>query len=73
MDIELFTGPGCAQCESAKRLLRERALSWREQDVSQPQALAAFRARLPRERALPQVFIDGEHAGGLEDLRLRLR
>ncbi len=34
--------------------------------------LAEFRERLPRVKAIPQVFIDGEHIGGFEDLRLRL-
>ncbi len=72
-DIEVFTGPGCAFCESAKALLRERGLAFRERDVGDPAVLAEFRERLPRVRAIPQIFIDGEHVGGLEDLQLRLR
>lgn len=71
-DIEVFTGPGCQFCESAKALLRERKLAFRERDVSDPAVLAEFRERLPRERAIPQIFIDGEHVGGLEDLKLKL-
>ena len=27
-----------------------------------------FRMRLPRVRSLPQIFVDGEHVGGYEDL-----
>jgi glutaredoxin 3 len=26
--------------------------------------------RLPRARSIPQVFIDGQHVGGYEDLEL---
>ena len=71
-EIEIFAGPGCAHCEAAKALLRARGLSYRERDVSDAAVLAEFRARLPRERSIPQVFIDGEHVGDDEDLRLRL-
>lgn len=72
-DIEIFTGPGCGFCEAAKALLRERKRAFRERDVSDPAVLAEFQARLPRVRAIPQIFADGEHVGGLEDLQLWLR
>jgi glutaredoxin len=60
-DILIYTGPGCAECDQAKSLLR------------QPGVIDEFRERLPRAKALPQIFVEGEHIGGLEDLRLRLR
>ena len=73
MQIELFTGPGCSYCESAKALLRHHALTFTERDVSVPAVLAEFRERLPRVRSIPQIFIDGEHIGGYEDLELKLK
>lgn len=72
MDIEIFTGPGCGHCEAAKALLLDRRLAFVERDISDPRVLSAFRDRLPRVKAIPQVFVDGEHIGGYEDLRLRL-
>jgi len=66
--IEVYTGPGCRYCDRAKRLLDEKGLVYRELDVSEPAALDELRARLPRVRALPQIFIDGEHVGSFEDL-----
>ncbi len=71
-DIEIFTGPGCSYCEAAKALLNERKLAFRERDVSDPAVLAEFQHRLPRVRAIPQIFADGEHLGGVDDLRLWL-
>lgn len=71
-DIEIFTGPGCAYCEAAKAMLKERKLLFRERDVNNSATLAEFRQRLPRVRAIPQIFADGEHIGGVEDLRLWL-
>ncbi len=72
-DIEIFTGPGCTYCEAAKALLNERKLPFRERDVSDPAVLAEFQQRLPRVRAIPQVFADSEHLGGVDDLKLWLQ
>lgn len=71
-EIEIFTGPGCGYCEAAKALLEERAMAFTERDVSDPAVLDEFRERLPRVKSIPQIFIDGEHIGGFEDLQLRL-
>lgn len=71
MRIEVFSGPSCSQCEAAKRLLAQRGLDYIEIDVSTPSGMAQFRERLPRMKAVPQVFVDGEHIGALEDLRVR--
>ncbi len=71
--IEIFTGPECGYCEAAKALLKRRQLAFTERDVSQPDVLAEFQQRLPRVRSIPQIFIDGEHIGGLEDLELKLK
>ena len=69
MEIEIFTGPGCGYCQAAKQLLAEKGLAFVEHDVSDPAALQAFRERLPRVKSIPQIFIDGEHIGGYEDLK----
>jgi len=70
--IEIFTGPGCSYCDAAKALLTRYDLPFTERDVSEPAVLAEFRERLPRTRSIPQIFIDGEHIGGYEDLDLKL-
>lgn len=72
-DIEIYTGPGCSHCEQAKALMKQHQLSYNERDVGDPRVMNEFRERLPRARALPQIFADGEHLGSLEDLQIRLR
>ena len=69
-NIEVFAGPNCGYCDAAKELLRQRGLAFTEQDITDPVALAVFRERLPRVKSVPQIFIDGEHIGGYEDLSL---
>ncbi len=70
--IEMFAGPNCRYCQAAKDLLAAKGLAYTERDISDPEILHELRERLPREKAIPQIFIDGEHIGGYEDLRLRL-
>lgn len=72
-DVEIFTGPGCAHCGAAKALLRAHDIAFVEHDISEPEAMADLQARLPRVRAIPQVFVAGMHLGNDEDLRLALR
>ena len=49
--------------------LRDRGLVFDERDIREETVLAEFRDRLPRAKAIPQIFIDGEHIGGFEDLQ----
>lgn len=69
-EIEIFTGPGCGYCMAAKALLERHGLKFIELDISAPEHVAAFRDRLPRVKSIPQIFINGEHVGGYEDLQL---
>jgi peroxiredoxin/glutaredoxin len=62
-DVLLFTKPGCAFCSKAKRLLGERGIPYAELPVS-PRILRA----LPGKQTTPQVFVDGRHLGGTEEL-----
>lgn len=71
-EIEIFTGPNCSYCRAAKELLRKKGLAYTERDISEPNVLQEFRERLPRQKSIPQVFFDGDHIGGYEDLRLKL-
>lgn len=72
MKIEIFSTPQCAYCDAAKKLLDDKGLAYTNLDVmSDPAILADFKRRLPRVKAVPQIFIDSEHIGGYEDLRRR--
>lgn len=70
-DVEVFTGPNCTHCESAKALLDEHGVQYIERRVDDPDELAELRRRAPRAMALPQIFVGGEHLGNDDDLRIR--
>lgn len=62
-DVVLFTRPGCVHCSRARKALEAAGLPWSELPSS-PRILRA----LPGARTTPQVFIDGQHIGGADEL-----
>lgn len=67
--IEIYTTPTCPYCHAAKRLLDGKSASYREIDVSRdPQLRDAMMDRANGRRSVPQIFIDGRHIGGSDDL-----
>ena len=69
--IEIFSALDCGYCQRAKELLDGKGLAYREFDIAaDPAQLEELRRRLPRSKAIPQIFVDGEHIGGYEDLCL---
>ncbi|WP_313351007.1 glutaredoxin 3 [Paracoccus sp. (in: a-proteobacteria)] len=66
--VEIYTTPTCPYCIAAKALLRRKGIGYEETDVSRdPQIRAAMTQRAGR-RSVPQIFIDGRHIGGCDDL-----
>lgn len=66
-DVLLFTKPGCSYCVKAKRLLDERGVTYDEVQAS-PRRLRAVSGK----SSTPQIFIDGKHIGGADDLEAYL-
>lgn len=67
--VEIYTTPTCGYCAAAKRLLTARGAALVEIDVSRDSALrAAMVDRAGGQRTVPQIFIDGRHIGGCDDL-----
>lgn len=67
--IEIYTTPLCPYCLAAKRLLTQKGAAFTEIDVSRDDSLRqAMMARAGGRRTVPQIFIDGTHVGGCDDL-----
>ncbi|WP_099825327.1 glutaredoxin 3 [Oceaniglobus indicus] len=67
--IEIYTSPLCGFCHAAKRLLTEKGASYAEIDVSRdPDQKKAMMQRANGRRTVPQIFIDGTHVGGCDEL-----
>jgi len=69
--IEIYTTPTCGFCMMAKRLLSGKGLSFVEIDVSRnPSKRQDMMARANGGYTVPQIFIDGTHVGGCDDLMM---
>lgn len=66
-DIVLFTKQGCSHCARAKSMLSERGLNYSDVPAT-PGLLRAVAGRA----TTPQVFIDGRHIGGADELAREL-
>ncbi|NKB29252.1 MAG: glutaredoxin 3 [Rhodobacteraceae bacterium] len=67
--IEIYTTPFCGYCHAAKRLLQAKGQSFAETDVSAaPDKRAEMMQRASGRRTVPQIFIDGRHVGGFDDI-----
>lgn len=67
--VEIYTKMLCPYCARAKRLLNEKNVAYAEYDITLGGAKRA--EMLERSGGLstvPQVFIDGRHIGGSDDL-----
>ncbi|MFT5485417.1 MAG: glutaredoxin 3 [Paracoccaceae bacterium] len=68
--IELYSGFLCGYCFAAKRLLRRKGVSFDEIKVGfNPQRRAEMMERAGGSHTVPQIFIDGRHIGGCDDLQ----
>ena len=68
-DVEIYTGPLCGFCHRARRLLAGKGVEFREIDLARaPERRAEMIARAGGRTTVPQVFIDGCHVGGSDDL-----
>lgn len=67
--VEIYTKFLCPYCTRAKRLLTEKGAAFEEYDISTggPKR-AEMLERSGGRQTVPQIFIDGRHIGGSDDL-----
>lgn len=67
--VEIYTTPICPYCVRAKSLLTKKGVSYQEIDVAaDPAVRDAMIQRAGGKRTVPQIFINGHHVGGSDDL-----
>ena len=67
--VEIYTSPFCGYCSRAKSLLKSKNIAFDEIDVTADDARRdEMIGRANGRRTVPQIFIDGKHIGGCDDL-----
>jgi glutaredoxin 3 len=68
-NVEIYTQAWCPFCERAVHLLTTKGVEFREIDApGGSTARAEARNRSGGRTSAPQIFIDGEHIGGCDEL-----
>jgi glutaredoxin 3 len=67
--VEIYTKFGCPYCARAKRLLEDKGVDYEEFELnSSPGKREEMLERAPGRTTVPQIFINGRHVGGSDDL-----
>ena len=67
-DVLLYTTSWCPFCRRAKTLLKEKGVKWKELDIEADRDHRQAMAQASGRNTVPQIFINGTHVGGFDDL-----
>lgn len=66
--ITFFSKPGCQYCVRARKLLQDKGYRYEEVKLGSPGISISSMWAVSGQGTTPQVFIDGEHIGGADEL-----
>lgn len=67
--VEMYSSPLCGFCHAAKRLLKQKGISFSEINVlTDPSRKSEMVQRANGGRTVPQIFIGETHVGGCDEL-----
>ena len=68
-EVDIYTTTWCPYCARAKSLLEKKGVAYHEIDLdAEPSRRAEMVQRSHGGRTVPQIFINGEHVGGCDDI-----
>ena len=68
-EVDIYTTMWCPYCARAKSLLDKKGVAYREISLDEePRRRAEMVERSHGGRTVPQIFINGEHIGGCDDM-----
>lgn len=66
--VSLITKPGCPHCHRAKSVLAERGMKYEEIRLGANGVTYSTLAAISGRGTVPQIYIDGQHIGGADEL-----
>ena len=68
-NVLVYSGPNCPYCVRAKQLLTKKGAAFTDYDVKADQAkFDEMLGKSGGRKTIPQIFINGQHIGGCDDL-----
>ena len=73
MTTIVWSKDGCSHCITAKSLLESNGIQFEERNISNGEWTREqlFEA-VPTAKSMPQIFLNGEYVGGLNELKAKL-
>ncbi|MBF0435284.1 MAG: glutaredoxin 3 [Magnetococcales bacterium] len=69
LEVEIYSTTVCPYCVRAKQLLDKKEVAYREINLTKnPELRDEMLRRANGKRTVPQIFINGQHVGGCDDL-----
>lgn len=73
MTAEIYSTPACGQCVMAKNVLKSKEIPFTEYTVGKDVQKSELEERVGNPvRSVPQIFMDNEYIGGLDQLRAKI-
>ena len=68
--VTIYTGPLCAFCDAAKKLLTRNNIKYKEINIATVDgAMDEMIKKANGKRTIPQIFFDEQHIGGYDETR----
>lgn len=68
-EVIIWSKDGCTYCQMAKNLLKEEQYDFQDRNVDDGfWEMEKLMEIAPDTRTMPQIFMDGKHIGGYDDL-----
>lgn len=68
--VEIYTKSWCPYCARAKQLLKTKGVRFEETDIEQNVKQTREMQQRSGQHTVPQIFIDGYHVGGSDELAI---
>lgn len=69
---EVWSQTNCPACQEAKRLLTSFGIEYTECMLGENYTKKDLIEKVPNARSVPQIFLDGQYVGGLQELKRKL-
>ena len=66
--VEIYTTMFCPYCSRARALLDKKGIAYTDIDIYETGKRDEMIKRAGGRTSVPQIFIDGEHIGGCDDM-----
>ena len=68
MKALVWSKDSCPYCDRAKALLKQKGIEIEERKIGSGWTKEQLLESVPTARTVPQIFLDGKHVGGYDDL-----